>query len=508
MNRIKLPLNEIVIENRQRLDLGDIQDLADSLSRLGLIQPVIINQHKRLIAGGRRCAAATKLGWTDIDVVYRETLSEDELAVLELEENIRRKDQTWQEKCLHVAHIHYLKVSLAAKDSKTWAQRATGEMLNMSVGSVNTTLLIARKLKAELANGGKRRYWECENFLSALSLATRDEIDEMTALLAEKQRAATVEGQKEDDELLELTKVLAGNDESTDMVITSGVLSNYDIAKERYLSNKLNDPAKFDEYWASRQRLLAAKDNTVYISNRLILGDSIDYMNHPDNAGRFDHVVTDIPYGIDMDMLNQQNPHGGMKNIDTVEVLHDVEYNRDLIKNFFPAAFKATKDKSFVVTWGDFMLWQFMYDCAIEAGFKVQRWPIVWVKTHRCMNQAIAFNTTKTIELAIVCRKPGATLAWQPDTSVIECGRDELCDMLDHPFAKPFLCWERLVNIVSIEGQTILEPFAGRGSGVLSMLKMNRNVIAVERDEAHYNSLLENVKVHHYLKLNPDFVFK
>jgi len=30
-------------------------------------------------------------------------------------------------------------------------------------------------------------------------------------------------------------------------------------------------------------------------------------MNHPDQEGRFDHIVTDIPYGIDLEMLNLIN---------------------------------------------------------------------------------------------------------------------------------------------------------------------------------------------------------
>ena len=93
-------------------------------------------------------------------------------------------------------------------------------------------------------------------------------------------------------------------------------------------------------------------------------------------------------------------------------------------------------------------------------------------------------------------------------TCVVSAARDELCDLLRHPFAKPFEIWKFLVEAVSIEGQLILEPFAGHGSGVLSFLRLKRNVVGVELNEAHYNALLENIKVHHYLKLNPNTTFK
>jgi DNA modification methylase len=209
-----------------------------------------------------------------------------------------------------------------------------------------------------------------------------------------------------------------------------------------------------------------------------------------------------------MAMLNQQNPHGEFKDIDTVEELHDVKYNLQLIADFFPAAYKTTKDKAFVITWCDQMLWQYMYDHATKAGFQVQRWPITWVKTSSCMNQCVAYNTTKDTEIAMVCRKKGATLARQPATSVISTGKDDLCSDVGHPFAKPHLIWEFLANLCSLEGQSILEPFAGRGSGVISLLRCNRNVFGVELDEAHFNALIENTKSLFYLKLNPNATFK
>lgn len=493
MNRTSLSINEIKITDRQRLDLGDLQDLCSSIERFGLIQPIVVNQEKRLIAGGRRLAAFSKLGRNSIDVVFKETLTEADLFEMELEENVQRLDMAWQERCLNVAKIHETRLKQSISNGDSWTQRKTAELLQVaSVSNINDMLRVARLLKAELPDKG--RFWGCENMAEAVRLILRDREDELLAANATEQQAIANSTALEiqDNAFASLVTEVST---SPDLLINE---------RTRYESNPLNT-IPFEIYWQEKQSQAEEIRNTIYISNKLILGDSITFMF--ENRGRFDHIVTDIPYGIDMDMLNQQNPHGGMTNIDMVEELHDVQYNLDLITQFFPAAFAATKENAFVITWADQMLWQFMYDQAIKAGFAVQRWPITWYKQSQCMNQCAQYNTTKDTEIAIVCRKPGATLANKAQTSVISAARDELSESIRHPFAKPFACWEFLVNLCSIEGQTILEPFAGGGSGVISMLRMKRNVIAVEKEEVHYNELLENVK-QYYLNLNPQFIFK
>jgi DNA modification methylase len=91
---------------------------------------------------------------------------------------------------------------------------------------------------------------------------------------------------------------------------------------------------------------------------------------------------------------------------------------------------------------------------------------------------------------------------------VVSASNTEMRKLIGHPFAKPYECWNFLTSKVCLPGQTILEPFAGRGSGVLSMLRNQLNVIAVEINVAHYNALLEVVKREFYLKQNPKYVFK
>lgn len=86
------PVASIVVGERRRKDMGDLNELARSLAQCGLIQPIVIDDDGRLVAGGRRLAAAKLLGWQEIDCRLFGALSDVERREIELEENIRRKD--------------------------------------------------------------------------------------------------------------------------------------------------------------------------------------------------------------------------------------------------------------------------------------------------------------------------------------------------------------------------------------------------------------------------------
>lgn len=106
-------INDVVIENRMRRDLGDIEQLSKSISENGLIQPIVLTavyeedlEHIMLVAGHRRLEAMRKLGITELvhntHFLWRDDLRTDEYRrnAVELEENLRRKQMTWSEEVL------------------------------------------------------------------------------------------------------------------------------------------------------------------------------------------------------------------------------------------------------------------------------------------------------------------------------------------------------------------------------------------------------------------------
>jgi len=505
MNRLSLPTNEILVEDRFRQDLGDIDGLADSISRVGLIQPIVINHQKRLIAGGRRLAAHIKLGLPNIDVVYRETLNADELHEMELEENVRRKDMSWQERCLLVAQIHQLKQRRGILEGRQWGMRETGELMGVSKSHIGYTLTVAKWLSDK-----EHPAWKSDSMADAWKeFYMKPNEEAARAELAKRQQELSADasvmglfGIPDDLKGNGLTPLQVQNGEGIDLP------DPLQDARDRYLANPLNPRDGFDAYWAERQKLLSKPENIIRLSPSFHLATDKDWVIRFmfEYKGMFDHIITDPPYAIDMDMLNQNNPHGGMQGLEDILDAHEVDYNLDLLAKFFPAAYTTLKEDGFCVLWCDVMQWQYLYDLAIKAGFKVQRWPLTWCKLHRCMNQTAQYNFTKDTEIAMVCRKGKAVLVEPALTCRIAASNEDAKRVFGHPFAKPFEVWEFIAKYVSFEGQLILDPFVGRGSCAIAMLRMNRRVMGVELEKNHYDALLENLK-RYYLTLNPSFVF-
>ena len=87
-------IKDIKIRKRVRKDLGNLEDLKDSLRTYGLLSPITINRRYELIAGERRLQAATQLGWTNIQANIVDNLTDIEQLEMELEENNQRKEFT------------------------------------------------------------------------------------------------------------------------------------------------------------------------------------------------------------------------------------------------------------------------------------------------------------------------------------------------------------------------------------------------------------------------------
>ena len=83
------PLEGIRIGARHRQDLGDVQALAASIERVGLLHPIVVSSDGLLIAGQRRLAACVLLGWSEVPVTVVDLA---EAALGEQHENLARKD--------------------------------------------------------------------------------------------------------------------------------------------------------------------------------------------------------------------------------------------------------------------------------------------------------------------------------------------------------------------------------------------------------------------------------
>lgn len=106
---MKLLISEIIIGERRREDMGDIQRLAESIRQFSLLHPIVVDEQKNLVAGGRRLMACKSLGWTEVPVTYLGQLADQERRTIELEENMQRKDLTEIEKSRNMVELVEIK---------------------------------------------------------------------------------------------------------------------------------------------------------------------------------------------------------------------------------------------------------------------------------------------------------------------------------------------------------------------------------------------------------------
>lgn len=94
----ELPVDQIAanpFQPRESFDPQELAELKDSISRHGVLEPVVVRRSKgqyELISGERRLRAVRELGQKKIPAVIRDRVSDREMQVFSLVENLQRSD--------------------------------------------------------------------------------------------------------------------------------------------------------------------------------------------------------------------------------------------------------------------------------------------------------------------------------------------------------------------------------------------------------------------------------
>ena len=64
-------------QNEEIYLLSDVDDLVQSINEVGLLQPLVINQHNQVVSGNRRFSAIKKLEWSEVEVEQVEISDEE-----------------------------------------------------------------------------------------------------------------------------------------------------------------------------------------------------------------------------------------------------------------------------------------------------------------------------------------------------------------------------------------------------------------------------------------------
>lgn len=118
-------IEEVIVAERVRQDMGDLAGLAASINAMGLLQPIGVTPDKRLVFGERRLRACSELlGWESVPCVVIDNLT-TALRLLQAEdqENRQREDLNVVEKVELARRLEsILKPEAAARKAETQAK--------------------------------------------------------------------------------------------------------------------------------------------------------------------------------------------------------------------------------------------------------------------------------------------------------------------------------------------------------------------------------------------------
>jgi len=208
-------VTNIIIPDRFRQEYGNVQELADSIKRYGLIHPPLVDISPdgkiTLVAGGRRMQAVKLLGLEEIPVTDRANMTLMEQKEVEFEENHKRLDTTWWEDALAVAEMHDLKraefgTKLRGPSDESniegWTQDKMAAFAGESVGHISYLLRIAKMLRStpKVNEAGEPNgIWACTGYKDAVRFLI-----------------ATTTGQKASEEINRRRAVLEAATQSTE----------------------------------------------------------------------------------------------------------------------------------------------------------------------------------------------------------------------------------------------------------------------------------------------------
>lgn len=457
-----VPIDKIDLSGRRRSEFGDVQDLADSIMEVGLVHPPVIRKKDRKLIGGERRIRAFQLLKCDIiPIMYREDMSDAQLKELEFRENFDRKEMTWQENVLLIYDIHELRVHENLQIGKRWYQKQTSSIFKQSEAHVHNALVLARQIL-----DGDTEVINSKTISEALDIMLKRAHKETTAervrrfgqvqpIVARPSTASGITFFDPDDPNAQLPS----------SAISDSATSLTPSQVQNLISPQGTSP----------------KQKTQFDLGAMFqLGDSMELLcKYPPLS--VDHVVTDIPYGIDMDNLDM-----GMNLKDTIDQ-HEVTQNKEMIPTFIEQSFRIIRN-GYCTFWMDINDFAWISELAAKIGFKVQKWPLYWIKTHPCQNRNAQFNYTKSVETAIILRKGEQTTLVKPASRnyVIADGSIEKKLYGNHAFLKPSEVWKFQLEYIAITGSTILDPFAGQFSSIRTMINMGMNPRGIELVPYHF----------------------
>jgi ParB/RepB/Spo0J family partition protein len=448
IKNIDVEMTDIEVGERFRKDHGDIEALAQSISKEGLIHPIAIvlnskqsGQHYKLIAGGRRFKALEFIKAREgIETVscrlYDRELTELELRTLEFAENLYRKDLSWQEECRLKERIldlqqriHGVRVS-TAPNAPGYSLTDMAKMTGRSKGSLSEDISLA-KMMISTPEVNWNQFETKADARKALKTAKKKIVQTAEA----KQAKATL-----------------GTGDS--------------------LKKKLIDSYHVIDFFEGVKKI----------------GNST-----------MDLVELDPPYAINLESQKKGYAYTGYNEIDP-------EKYATFMTKVFQECYRVLKPNSWLLCWFGPDWFEPMHQWICEAGFKNKRIPGLWIKGVENQDGVIRSapgqvmqpdrDLAKGYEMFFYARKGVPTINI-PGTSNVFGFKPVPAMLKTHPTERPIELILELLRVFAQPNSNILVPFAGSGNTLIASALSKMLPIGYDLTEEYKDGYI--IKVHKLL---------
>lgn len=443
---------DIKIGKRFRKDFGDIDDLASSMSRLGQLQPIIIADDGELIAGERRLRAAMSLGWDDISTIKMADLDEVTKKEVELEENIKRKEFTWPEEVLALRELYDLKTIKYGRrvqgtdGASGYGIKDASEELDRSLGSISMDLQLAQALLEypELANE-KSKAAAFRRYRNVRETMLRREIAARTRSVED-----TIED-KEDEQ-----------DEPTSSDGTQYTTSTSGIRKAGFKGHGI-----------------------------IYFGDSRSVLRYLPEAS-IDCIITDPPFALGLSQAGEGT--SGRRLAHSAGAMYDDNPYRvlDMLDAVLEQCARILKPDGHMYIFFHHNRYQDILPM-LDKHFpeSVETTPIIWIKNTSGIGDpnrswVYAYEPMFFVNRGRSLQRPQAFNYLRYDT--IPSGQKI------HPTEKPAALLRHIVQASCVEGEVVLDPFAGSGSTLAAAVQSNCRFMGIELEESFYTKCVERMQ--------------
>jgi ParB/RepB/Spo0J family partition protein len=430
-----IAIADIIVEDRARKDLKDIEGLATSIKESGLICPIAValkDGKYFLMAGERRLSACKLLGSTVIQArIYTEDLDRLDKKIVEMAENLYRANLEWDEEVALIEEIHKLQIEKFGKKSlhpgsanaPGWSETDTAKMTGRSQAGVSNDLRVA----------------------------------EMLHLMPELKKC------KDKKEVLTIINRVGRNIEAKEKA--DEILSAFDGKDDSFIK----------------------KD----IMSRFVVGDFLTADIKPKT---FDLVEIDPPYGIDLEMLrkNVNTIDGGKAH--TLDGYNEVraEVYPKFLESLIKKAHAILKDDGWLLFWFAFGAWYSEVLTTLKKHFEIAAVPAIWKKNigqTMCPNYILG----STWEPFFYCHKGKPELNKKGRSNIFEFDSVPAQHRI-HPTERPIEMMEEILSTFVTEGSNIAVPCCGSGNTLLAAHNISMNAIGWELSQQYKDLFVGRVE--------------